>query len=191
MTVAFSRTLKRGRFETWTVRPDFDFHQVEQVHGTDLVSVETLPSKADGLVCSWEDLTAPLAIKTADCLPVVILGEKGVVHLHAGWRGLAEKILLRPEVDLIKPYYAFIGPHIQECCFEVSEDFKDNFPESTLIKRNEKYFFDLGQEALKQLRSHPGLEVESAGICTCCTPELHSYRRDKPTQRNWNLYLKG
>ncbi|HXH31425.1 MAG TPA: polyphenol oxidase family protein [Bacteriovoracaceae bacterium] len=192
MTIAFSRELKRGRFETWTTKPEFAVHQVDQVHGTDLVSVETLPATADGLVVSWDDLTAPLAIKTADCLPVVILGDSGVVHLHAGWRGLTGKILKRPEVSLIRPHTAFIGPFIHQCCFEVSADFQQSFPDTALAKKEGKYYFDLAAEAKKQLlEQHPQLELEITDVCTCCSLGLHSYRRDKPNQRNWNLYIKG
>ncbi len=192
MTVAFSRTLPVGRFETWTEKPPFEFHQVTQVHGTEIVSVETLPAEADGMILSWEDMDRPVAIKTADCLPVVILGEKGVVCVHAGWRGLAGEILSRPEVSLIRPYAAFIGPFIHDCCFEVSEDFAQNFPESPLLESENRFFFDLGEEARKQLLSvNPEMAIDVSDACTCCDRKLHSYRRNKPNQRNWNLYIKG
>src|SRR5690606_2910974 len=118
MYIPYSVNLDKGRFETWTQKPQELFHYVDQVHGTDIVSLETLPCEADGMIVSWEDFNAPLVIKTADCLPIVIEGEKGVVFLHAGWRGLAQGILERPEIDLIKPHHVYIGPSIQECCFE-------------------------------------------------------------------------
>src|SRR5262245_44824651 len=120
MDIPFSENLNRGRFETWTRKPDFDFIHATQVHGTDIVSPETLPCEDDGLVVSWEDLDRPTAIKTADCLPIVIEGQKGLVFLHAGWRGLAHGILERPEISMIVPQRVHIGPSIHECCFEVS-----------------------------------------------------------------------
>ena len=193
MEIPYSENLNRGRFETWTKKPDSFLIHATQVHGTDIVSPETLPCDADGLVVSWEELNEPLAIKTADCLPVVIEGQKGVVFLHAGWRGLANGILGRPEISMIVPQRVLIGPSIHECCFEVSEDFKNNFPESPFFTvRDEKHYFNLQEEAKRLLRKiYPNLLVEITPVCTCCNHAFHSYRRNKTTERNWNIYIKG
>lgn len=193
MNIRVSEPLLRGKFETCLQRPDYDFLHVHQVHGAEIVSPQTLPAEADGIVVSWEEFTKPIAIKTADCLPIVIEGEKGVVFLHAGWKGLSLQILLRPEIALIKPTLAYIGPSIHSCCFEVSEDFRHNFPSSIHFKaRAGKLFFDLQEEATKQLRSmYPDLEIKIDSHCTFCSENFHSYRKDKTTQRNWNIYIKG
>lgn len=193
MSYAYSETLNQGRFETWTSKPERNFHHVTQVHGVDIVSLETLPAEADGMVSSWSELDQPLAIKTADCMPIVIEGEKGVVFLHAGWRGLADGILNRPEIALINPQRAFIGPSIHVCCFEVTPDFKENFKGSSFFKEAEgKLFFDLQLEAKRLLQDKfSKLLVSVAPICTCCHADFHSYRRDKTKSRNWNLYIKG
>ena len=144
MKIIFSENLNQGRFETWTERPEMQFIHATQVHGVDIVSPETLPTEADGIVVSWNNFDKPLAIKTADCLPIVIEGQKGVVFLHAGWRGLANGILERPEITMIGPERVLVGPCIHECCFEVSEDFKSNFPDSSYFtQRQKKYFFNL------------------------------------------------
>lgn len=193
MPAAYQENLNYGHFETWTERPTKDMLQVKQVHGTDIATPETIPCEADGLVVSWEDFSSPLAIKTADCMPIVIEGEKGIVFLHAGWRGLAQGILKRPETSLIAPQRVFIGPCIHKCCFEVSEDFQENFKRSpNFIRLEGKLYFDLPQEAKKILREvFIGLRVEIAPVCTCCNPVYNSYRRNQTTERNWNLYIKG
>ena len=193
MDVPFQENLNNGRFETWTSKPQMHIKEATQVHGTDIVSIETLPCEADGLLVSWEHFDHPLAIKTADCLPIVIEGEKGVIFLHAGWRGLTNGILKRPEISMISPQRVFIGPSIHECCFEVSSDFKENFPDSPFFKKSgDKYYFNLQEEAKRQLREDfPSLLVQYAPICTSCNKSFHSYRRDKTSQRNWNLYIKG
>jgi polyphenol oxidase len=193
MDVAFAENLNRGRFETWTRKPDINFYHVTQVHGVDIVSPEKLPCEADGLVVLWDNFEKPLAIKTADCLPIIIEGEAGVVFLHAGWRGLANGILDKSEIGLVKPQRVFIGPSIHECCFEVSSDFQKNFPESPNFKTiNGKLFFNLQEEARRILRrKYPSLLIQQAPICTSCNEGLHSYRRDKTTERNWNIYIKG
>jgi copper oxidase (laccase) domain-containing protein len=170
-----------------------NFHHVTQVHGVDIVSLETLPSEADGMMVSWVDLNQPLGIKTADCLPIVIEGEKGVIFLHAGWKGLADGILKRPEMTLIIPQRVFIGPSIHACCFEVTPDFKDNFKTSSFFKESEgKLYFDLQLEASRLLKEEfPNLLIGISPICTFCDHRFHSYRRDKTKNRNWNLYIKG
>ena len=193
MEVLFSENLNQGRFETWDQMPGMNLLHPRQVHGTDLVSPQTLPCDADGIFVSWEDFRDPLAIKTADCMPIVIEGEKGVIFLHAGWRGLADGILGKPEIEMMKPQRVFIGPSIHECCFEVSEDFQENFQGSPHFKKvGNKFFFNLQEEAKRTLRmKYSSLLISYAPICTCCNEKFHSYRRNKTTERNWNIYIKG
>jgi polyphenol oxidase len=193
MTTVYSHDLDKGHFQVHLSKPSLDFLHAHQVHGTDIVSPETLPAEADGIMVSWDDLNIPLAIKTADCLPIVIEGEKGVVFLHAGWRGLAQGILKKPEVSLISPTRVLIGPSIQKCCFEVSSEFRDHFPHSShFSERAGQLYFDLQEEAKTQLHAlFPTLIVEFAPLCTSCDLTLHSYRRNKTQERNWNLYIKG
>lgn len=185
--------MNQGRFETLTTKPNFPFLHAQQVHGTDIASPETLPCEADGIFVSWEKLNLPLAIKTADCLPIAIEGEQGVIFLHAGWRGLANGILAKPEIEMIKPNNVMIGPSIKECCFEVSPDFKTNFPESPFFKKIEdKLFFNLQEEAKRLImKRFPQVPVQMSLNCTCCDERFHSFRRNKTTERNWNLYIKG
>lgn len=193
MQVPYQESLNHGRFETWTVKPDMELVHVKQVHGVAISTLDKIPCEADGMVVMWEDLKAPLAIKTADCMPIVIEGEKGVVFLHAGWRGLADGILRRPEIADIKPTRALIGPCIHECCFEVSEDFQNNFRGSkNFIRREGSFAFNLTEEAKEQLQGqYPRLSVQVAPACTGCDTNFHSYRKTKTTERNWNLYIKG
>jgi len=193
MNLVFSQQLDHGRFETWTIKPDSPLMQSHQVHGVEIVEAESLPCQADGLISDWNNLNQPMAIKTADCLPIVIEGETGVVFLHAGWKGLALGILKNEKIQQIKPKQAFIGPSIQVCCFQVSEEFKENFPGSPYFQsRGNKYYFNLQQEAKRELENlFSDLAIKICSNCTCCNHKFHSYRRDKTTLRNWNLYIKG
>jgi polyphenol oxidase len=193
MPIRLSKQLNLGHFETWTERPTFPFHQVTQVHGVEIVPLEDIPCEADGIVVKWKNYKNPLAIKTADCLPIIFEGETGVVFLHAGWKGLAQGILQRVEIQSITPLTAYIGPSIHSCCFEVSEDFKQNFPQSIFFEqRNGKLYFNLQAEAEKIIKDlFPHLMITTSKDCTCCHPMYHSYRRDKTNQRNWNIYIKG
>ncbi len=62
---------------------------LRQVHGTDIVTVafagEASGTEADG-ACTFAP-RVPVAVTTADCAPLVLVGTTGVAVVHAGWRG--------------------------------------------------------------------------------------------------------
>jgi polyphenol oxidase len=135
----------------------------------------TALEEVDGHVVREAGL-APLVL-TADCLPVALAGPGGVAMLHCGWRGLAAGIVARAAAT-VEASAAAIGPGIGPCCYEVGPEVLD-------------VFADLGEgiadgrmldlpEVARRLLAGAGVEqVESAGLCTFCEPELFfSHRRD-------------
>jgi copper oxidase (laccase) domain-containing protein len=159
---------------------------LKQIHSPIILPAtkNNLEAEGDGLL----NYGLPFAIKTADCLPILILGKNGQALLHAGWRGLFNKIISQPQIKGINPYYAFIGPAISHEHYEVQNDFLKNFDD--FIHKDGKTYFDLKLEASKQLKkNYPSIEVEDCGICTFSNERLNSYRRDKNQQRNWNLFI--
>ena len=127
-------------------------------------------------------------IKTADCLPIFIQGEKKHVLLHAGWRGLAGGIIEKGIEMVENPLFSFIGPSIQY--FEVTQEFLTHFAGSPHFDRlNEnKWQFDLQAEACQRLaQSLKREKILDSGVCTLSSPWLHSFRRDRMEQRNWNI----
>lgn len=193
MSLIHSKMLKHGVFEVHDTKPSFEFVHVVQVHGIDIITQDSTPQNGDGILSQYQELERPLAIKTADCIPAAIEGKNQVVFLHAGWRGVAQRIFETGEVKSINPHYAYIGPSIRPCCYEVSKEFKENFPGSkNFIERDGKTFFDLQNEAKDQILSlYPKIEIEIAQECTMCNPNFHSFRRNATSERNWNLYRKG
>lgn len=191
--ISFEKEIEGYKFCVFKEKPSFEILQVNQVHGPVVLNDKNLTlskSEADGLFSL--DLEVPLAIKTADCLPIFILGKKGVSLLHAGWRGVHQKIVLTPEVKQIEPYYFFIGPFIQAKHFEVQENFRLNFPNSEhFTKVSEKLCFDLGAETRDQIKSsYPEAKIEISRISTFDDDNFHSFRRNGTTQRNWNILSK-
>ena len=186
-----------GRFEVWTEKPSITLLHTHQTHSVNIVSKDECltTTEADGMIFHQDEIPSQtaLAIKTADCMPILLLGEQDCVFLHAGWKGLAVGILKQPQIAQIQPIYAFIGPSIHSCCFEVSEDFHHHFSGSPYFEQSGgKYYFNLQAEAYAQLQSQfPDLRIEIAPQCTCCDNTFHSYRRDKTSNRNWNLFIKG
>ncbi len=71
---------------------DMPWTWLTQVHGADVVTV-TRPGEHAGARADAAVTTVPgavLAVATADCVPVVLVGaeERAVGVVHAGWRGL-------------------------------------------------------------------------------------------------------
>lgn len=120
--------------------------QLNQVHGAQVVRIPTDAAGArgngtwadgDALITSQEDVA--LAVKTADCVPILIADRitGAVAAVHAGWRGTAAAVVqatvhamersfgTRP-ADLL----AAIGPSIGPCCCEVGTDVCDAFLEA-------------------------------------------------------------
>jgi polyphenol oxidase len=188
----FSKKMSYGTFSVFNDRPDFNLQELTQTHSSLICTPNELPCEADGIITFWEENVHPIVIKTADCLPVIIEGKKGVCLIHAGWKGLQLGILKNEKIQSIEPENAFIGPCIHSCCFEVSEDFKMNFPRSLhFIKRNNSLYFSLVGEAFDQIEQTYSIKAINSDICTCCNPLYNSYRRDKTSKRNFNIYLKG
>ena len=188
--ISFSQKLPKGYFYTFNQKPEIDFLHVHQVHGNLVLGPENCGDEADGLFCSFEKPHI-LGIKTADCLPIVILGEEGYAHLHAGWRGVHQKIHLSERVHGLRPTYCFVGPHIQKENFEVTEDFKENFPNSAdlFLHIEGKLTFNLFEQVSRDLlEKYPKMEIINCKRDTYAEKAFHSYRRDATAERNWNLF---
>ncbi len=188
--ITFETKLLRGRFVVTNERPDFDFLKVKQTHSADVLTEECCNDlEADGIVGFNK---TPKVILTADCVPLVLLGADGHAVIHAGWRGLAQKILAHQTIKDLKPNFAFIGPHIRPGHYEVQKDFLANFPENkdAFSSVSDKIVFNLSHVAFTQLEQlYPGIVIVDCGLCTFADKKFHSYRRDKTTKRNWNIYI--
>ena len=192
----FSKDLDQGKFEIDTSQPtQLDLIHVHQTHSKKISRFDKGVSEfqlenSDGIISLYPELNKKsLAIKTADCLPVIYLGKKGAALVHAGWRGVENGILTHDLINEIEPYYAFIGPSIHQESFEVQEDFRLNFPKSEFfVKVDGKLTFDLQKEAIFRITSKFKIQVEDSGICTFEDKRFHSFRRNGTSERNWNIF---
>lgn len=187
----FHHSLGEITFQVFEDRPDFPFSEVKQVHGPEIVTASSEIVEADGILNlfeSYKDL--PMAIKTADCLPVAMIGKKGMAMIHAGWRGVHQEILISPKLQSLEIESIFIGPSICAASYEVGPEFLDHFPQypDCFKKKGEKYLFDLPKTALLQMEKHyPNAQIELSEVDTFTTPGHNSYRKDKTTRRNYNV----
>ncbi|MBD3413570.1 MAG: peptidoglycan editing factor PgeF [Candidatus Aminicenantes bacterium] len=151
--------------------------------------------EGDGLVTAEPDIL--LVIKTADCLPVLIVDthQRIIGAVHSGWRGTGRKIL-KKTLEIMKDQYscqsssllAAMGPCICGKCYEVGEDVVGFFeaggiPLSLFVchsNKENKYFLDLKKANQLQLQEiGVGKDsVLSIDECTYCSPRLLSFRRN-------------
>jgi YfiH family protein len=145
----------------------------------------TALEEVDGHVVRQAGL-APLVL-TADCLPVALAGPGGIAMLHCGWRGLAAGIVARGAA-LVEAASASIGPGIGPCCYEVGPEVLEAFADLGAGIADGR-MLDLREVARRLLARAGVAQVESAGLCTFCEPELFfSHRRDRGhTGRMGNL----
>jgi YfiH family protein len=117
------RLLRRARDSV----ADHPWTWLRQVHGATVVAVASpgagAGSRADASVTAALD--AVLAVQTADCAPVVLVGNGAVGVAHAGWRGLVAGVIPAAVAALAEldagDIRAVIGPLIRPDRYEFDE----------------------------------------------------------------------
>lgn len=156
-----------------------------QVHSTD-VKILNNPDedvsvvKADALVTNKTNIV--LAIKTADCCPVLFADVKNnvIAAAHAGWRG-AFKGILENTIDKmiglgaeVKNIHAVIGPSIDQKTYEVDNEFYQAFLDSSYdnkkffndSKTSKHYMFNLKDYVIHRLHNKNVRRVENLNLNT-------------------------
>lgn len=164
---------------------------LRQVHGVHVVPAElaTDAEPADGAWVSTPD--RPIAVMTADCLPVVLCDTRGsrVAVVHAGWRGLAAGVLdaALAVFDADQSLHAWLGPAIGAQAFEVGAEVRDAFltrdaeHAQAFAARpdSDRFLADLYALARRELSRARPVDVSGGEHCTVTEAALfHSHRRD-------------
>jgi YfiH family protein len=185
-----------ARREGWR---DFSLVWLDQVHSEIVHFIRKVPDKSlrgDALVTDLPRIF--LIIKTADCLPILLVDQAGraIAAVHCGWKGTLDRVVEKVVLGMKEHYgsdpgelLAAFGPCIGKDCYEVGDDVRGSyaargFPEALfrpLPGRRRKFLLDL-QEAnrlqLLQLGFRAG-HIFSVDVCTHCHSSFLSYRRDK------------
>jgi YfiH family protein len=165
-----------------------------QVHGA---TVQRVRREKDWLECDSCDALwttergVALGIKVADCLPVTIAdpARAVLVNIHSGWRGAVQRITaVAIDEASLDPAdaYAWLGPTIRACCFEVGEEVVEQFTASYadaarfIDRSGSRPHIDvaaLTSELLRRRGFRPD-RIFDSGLCTRCDGSIfHSYRR--------------
>jgi polyphenol oxidase len=146
-----------------------------------------------------------VAVKTADCMPVLLVDERRrvVAAVHAGWRGTAARIVPHAVASMERYFgsqagdlHAAIGPGIGRCCYEVGPEVAERFgvqePEGPEPGGQGRAHIDLAGANRRQLEEAgvtPG-RIYASNLCTMCRPEeFHSFRRDKEAAGRMHSFI--
>jgi YfiH family protein len=163
----------------------------EQVHGNRIAvshahDVGKIIPRVDGLVS--RDCVR-LAIRTADCVPILAWDEKHCVigAAHAGTRGTMLRIAQNLIVAMEKlgaqaqDIHIILGPHVGLCCYNVPEDRAKKFSTNVTHYDGISWFIDIGKENRAQC-IEVGIVPKNITVsseCTACnTKKYFSFRKD-------------
>jgi hypothetical protein len=166
----------------------YRYSEFEQVHGVLIDGLDTSEkNEFDGFIT--KEKNHAFAIKTADCIPLVMWDDKEelLCGLHCGWKGLQQGIIGKA---LEKNKYqnltkSYIGPHISKNYFEVKQDLINKFLqvdcdiEPFLTRIGGKIFMDLRHFCVDELHEY-GVEIFT-NFSPCSYTEIDhffSWRRD-------------
>ncbi len=184
-----------------SVRPDLDVSRLallHQVHGADVVRVDApsgplaVVAEADGAVTIRRDVV--LAVRVADCVPILLAAPGGVGVAHAGWRGTASGVLAATVRALCDASGASpgqvrvaIGPCIGAARYEVGDEVvagivASGVPPSCFVTMGPRGrpHVDLVAAVRWQAAALGVAGVEVVAGDTSVDPDLYSHRRDGP-----------
>jgi YfiH family protein len=168
---------------------------LRQTHGAGVVVVDRPGSMAgeaaDAAVTAVPG--AALAVHTADCVPIVLLGGRAVGVAHAGWRGLAagvvgEAVTALRRLSPTDEVTAVIGPCIRVECYEFGPD---DLGRVAAVLGGEVRGRTAGGRPALDLTAAARIALERAGVstidddgsCTACGTRWFSHRARGETAR--------
>jgi len=173
---------------------------LRQVHGDHVVVVgapgDGAGEEGDALVTG--DAGAALTVFTADCAPVALAGDGGVIGVaHAGWRGLLADVIPRT-VERMRALgageiTAALGPCIHAECYEFSPGDLDlvarHLGDGVRSHTTAGHAALDMQAAVAAALDRAGVAlVHDAGVCTACAAaEYYSHRARAETERQATL----
>lgn len=178
-------TAREGHLASaWNERPS-QWLELHQTHGSGVVDAAGVESGVDADASFTVDDDVVLGIKTADCAPLAIIGNSGVVAVHAGWAGIVAGVVSEA-VDALRrvdkgDLRAGLGPCIRACCYEFGGGDMDSVARAvgsdvSARTRTGGLSLDMVSAVRNQLAAK-GVALDYVDPdCTACTSDYFSYR---------------
>ena len=157
-----------------------------QVHSNHVIVIDNQYQdisniEADALVTTIANVK--LAVKTADCTPILLYSQDVIAAVHAGWRG-AHSGIIQNTIMVMKQLgasriSAYIGPCIRQNSYKIDKIFYKKFIDQD--SENKRFFKDLYFDLpgyCKFILNSKGIDrVIDDGIDTYTRPDIfYSYR---------------
>jgi polyphenol oxidase len=182
------------RFQHAIGLPDCDVAVVHQIHGDRVWAAEPngdpLTAQADADAVFTQRPNELVAIRTADCVPVLLAGPGIVAAVHAGWRGTAKAIVAQAVSALCASaqcepaqLVAAIGPCIGLEAYEVGEEVVEGLSEridpALFVRRGgPRPHVDLKAANAALLAQAGVVEIDILPHCTYSEATFFSHRRE-------------
>ncbi len=155
--------------------------------GKGALSYDLSVENTDAFITNAKEV--PLAIFTADCLPVFLYDpkNKAIGLVHASWRSSQGNITANTVRSMQDKFdtapsnlLVYFGPAIRACCFQVGAEFKDIFPKHLIVKTGINYLDLVGVNRKQLLDSGiKDANILNSGLCTYCNEnDFFSFRRE-------------
>lgn len=170
---------------------------LHQVHGASCLDVDEFGvdaatgAAADALVTS--SAAVALCVQTADCLPMVLWSDDGVIAAaHVGWRGLEAGVIEAALVALrnhtSSQVHAFLGPSIGPECYEFGVDERhrlaQRFGDSVIgTTATGAPAIDVRSAVRSELKHHSVQVDVDDDRCTSCDGAFFSHRARRDSER--------
>jgi YfiH family protein len=199
----FSINSKEGLDNLSAIKKIFNLDSIGyciQTHSDTVLCYDGSIHEGDAVITNSSNIG--LGVFTADCVPVIIIDKKknAIAAVHSGWKGTYNEITSKT-IKNMELYYkskpedieVFIGPHIGECCYEVSSDIIDSFQKKGYVIENTSKGNKLSLESCIIYQCvQAGVQIDNIKTnnkCTMCSQEhkFYSYRKNKDNGRLLSL----
>ena len=148
-----------------------------QEHGNQVSVIDQIISApvADAMVSCSKEIA--LAVRVADCLPLLLFSNNVIAAVHVGRKGLMNQVAVNAVVQMrklgAKEITGVVGPHICGQCYEVGADIFAEVTKSYPATFKKQNYLDLYAGLVSQL---PEIKLSNIDICTKENSDYFSYR---------------
>ncbi|MCR4329153.1 MAG: polyphenol oxidase family protein [Candidatus Roizmanbacteria bacterium] len=178
--------------------PNIDTHAIfgiHQIHSSDVHVLRATDKPdyidsldVDGLILKKGNALSSIYVKVADCIPLILWDAETFTCavVHSGWKGTYENISRRTIETMVKlgskpaSIYAFIGPYIHDCCYQVDDVRARLFKSSYIRSVDGRLYLSIGTVVEDQLiyLGVPKKNIDHSPLCTSCDARFFSYWRE-------------
>ncbi|MFW6129130.1 MAG: peptidoglycan editing factor PgeF [Candidatus Aminicenantaceae bacterium] len=204
-----TKNLKKNDLKRKPETKNFNYIFLRQIHSDIIHLIDKVPEKkltGDAIITS--DPFLLLIIKTADCLPILLVdrNKKVIAAVHCGWKGTSQwiinKVIERMKKELgchPSSILAALGPCICPECYEVGEEvfylYKKEHHSLRVFKKipdkDKKYLLDLRLSNILQMKRAGVRENHIFGENRCTSDDEHlvSFRNNKREKSRMLNYI--